>query len=96
MQQGYINALFLLSIVTMVAGAASVALAILALRVLRKGNWGEPKESTVDTPEPGKELLLLRDSRRILGHETPTEVGSIQRVRRSPLLSAEERRGYYD
>lgn len=95
-QQGYTNALFLLSLVNLVAGAASVALAVLALRVLRMGNWGEPRQSTVDDPEPGRELLLLRDSRRMLGHETPTEVGTKQRVRRSPLLSAEGRRGYYD
>lgn len=82
----YQNMLLIMTLVNVAAGVASVTLAVHALRVLR----GQSKKYRT----PGKELLLRKDSDRILGHETPTEVSTKQVVRRSPLLTVEGRRAY--
>ena len=87
-QQKYENVLFLMTILNIVAGLVSISLAAVAIVALRD----LARERRLPTIT---KLAELNDSMKRYHNETPTEAGTWQPVRRSPLASLEGRRDFY-
>lgn len=89
-QQGYENVLFFLTWITLVALLGSIILGVLAIRTIR-----EHQPSTKECPKcsVSKELVRRDGNFNLYRQETTAE--SLGPIRRSALLGAKERQGYY-
>lgn len=84
-----------LLLANLTAATVSAVAAVAVLRAVRRISLSGTETSTKDKRGPGTDLLLRKDSRRILGQETPTDAAGFPRIRRSPLAAAEDRRAYF-